>query len=413
VTENANKPDQNAYADWTHQVWLWPLEATRLALNACSQWFDQREPTPSLASDQTPLAWTTPSAIALQLASMRLRDFSRGSAGQPLLVCAPCTMHGALIADFAPGYSLVEALQKGGVNRIYITDWCSATPEMRYWSIDNYLADLNVAIDEIGAPVDLVGLCQGGWLSLVYAARFPGKVRRLVLAGSPIDVSVPSEISRMAAALPQQTFDQMVRQGDGIVNSRHMLQFWSIPFSVHDVEAALQRDLGDGSDEAKALLDRFERWDRETLDLPGTYYLETTEWIFRENRIANGRFVALGRPIDLAAVKVPVFLLASESDVVVPGEQAFATARLLGTQLVWLERAAEPSVHLSLFMGRKVLSQSWRRITDWLQADIDGAADARIGAREMKQNRPGSRLQSGATGGASRRARRLTSQPPP
>jgi pimeloyl-ACP methyl ester carboxylesterase len=41
-------------------------------------------------------------------------------------------------------------------------------------------------VDDIGPPVDLIGLCQGGWLSLVYAARFPGKVRRLVLAGAPI-----------------------------------------------------------------------------------------------------------------------------------------------------------------------------------------------------------------------------------
>jgi poly(3-hydroxyalkanoate) synthetase len=380
VTEKAKKPDQKAYEDWANQVWLWPLEATSLALNAYSQWFDEREPTSSRASDQTPLAWTTPSTIALRLPSMHLRDFSRESAGQPLLVCAPCSVHRAVIADFAPGHSLVEALQKGGVNRIYITDWRSATPQMRYLSIDNYLADLNVAIDEIGTPVDLVGLCQGGWLSLVYAARFPGKVRRLVLAGSPIDVSVPSQISRMAAALPQQTFDQMVRQGEGIVSGKHMLQFWSIPFSLNDVEAALQRDLRDGSDEARALLDRFERWDRERLDLPGTYYLETTDWIFRENRIAKGHFVALGRLIDLAVVKVPVFLLASESDVVVPGEQAFSTARLLGAQLVWLERAAEPCDHLGLFMGRKVLSHSWRRIARWLQADIDGAADARISA---------------------------------
>ncbi|MEQ6411013.1 alpha/beta hydrolase, partial [Salmonella enterica subsp. enterica serovar Enteritidis] len=50
--------------------------------------------------------------------------------------------------------------------------------------------DLNVAVDTIGPPVDLAGLCQGGWLSLLYAARFPDKVRRLVLAGSPVDVSV-------------------------------------------------------------------------------------------------------------------------------------------------------------------------------------------------------------------------------
>ena len=47
-----------------------------------------------------------------------------------------------------------------------------------------------------------------------------------------------------------------------------------------DVEAVLQRNLGDGSDEAGMLLDRFGRWDRATLDLPGTYYLEVTERVF-------------------------------------------------------------------------------------------------------------------------------------
>jgi len=380
LTETAKKPDLNACEDWASQVWLWPLEATRLALNAYSQWFDEREPTPSRASDQPALAWTTPNVIALRLPSMRLRDFSRGGAGQPLLVCAPYALHGTLVADFAPGHSLVEALQKAGVNRIYLTDWRSATPEMRYLSIDNYLADLNVAIDEIGPPVDLVGLCQGGWLSLVYAARFPGKVRRLVLAGSPIDVSVSSDISRIAASLPQQALDHLVRQGDGIVSGKYMRQFWSVPLGLHDVEAALQRDLGDGSDEARALLDRFGRWDRETVDLPGTYYLETTDWIFRENRIAKGHFVALGRLIDLAAVKVPVFVLAGESDVIVPGEQAFAAVPLLGAQSVRVERVADPCDHLSLFMGRRVLSHSWRRIALWLQADVDGAADARISA---------------------------------
>jgi poly(3-hydroxyalkanoate) synthetase len=311
---------------------------------------------------------------------MWLRDFSRRTGGPPVLICAPYALHRPLIADFAPDHSLVQALQNGGVDRIYLTDWRSATPEMRYLSIDNYLADLNVAIDEIGAPVDLVGLCQGGWLSLVYASRFPGKVRRLVLAGSPIDVSFASDISAMTAAVSQPVLDQLVRQAGGIVSGRHMLRFWSVAFGRLGAEGALQRDLGDGSEEAKALLDRFERWQRDTLDLPGTYYLETANWIFRENRIARGNFVALGRRIDLAAVKVPVFLLASEGDLVVPAAQVTAAARLLGTPLVRLELTAEPCDHLGLFMGRKILSESWRRIARWLRADIDGAADARISA---------------------------------
>ena len=146
------------------------------------------------------------------------------------------------------------------------------------------------------------------------------------------------------------------------------------------MEAVLQRSLGDGSDEAQVLLDRFERWDRATLDLPGTYYLEVTERVFRQNLIARGRLVVLGRRIDLSEVRVPVFLLAGEDDIVVPRDQAFATARLLGTQPAWLERASEPCDHLSLFMGRKVLSHSWWRIARWLQADIGDVAGAKISA---------------------------------
>jgi len=381
MTEKTKPREPYAGADWAQQVWLWPLEATRLALHSYAQWFAGQEPASSRAPDLEPLAWTTPNTVVLQLPSMRLREFSQAKPTQPpVLVCAPYALHGALIADFAPGHSLVGALQKDGVNRIYVPDWCSAVPDMRYLSIDNYLAELNVAIDEIGAPVDLVGLCQGGWLSLVYAARFPGKVRRLVLAGAPVDVSTPSELSKMVAAVSRQAFEQMVQQGDGLVSGEHMLRFWNLPFNQHDVEAVLQRNLGDGSDEARVLLDRFERWDRATLDLPGTYYLEVTDQVFRQNLIAEGRFVALGRRIDLAEVRVPVFLLAGADDIVVPRDQAFATARLVGTRPAWLERACEPCGHLSLFMGRKALSHSWRRIARWLQADIGDAAGARISA---------------------------------
>jgi poly(3-hydroxyalkanoate) synthetase len=381
VAEKDKTPKQHTGADWAQQAWLWPLEAAQLALHTYAQWFADPKPAPSPAPDPMPLAWTTPNTVALRLPSMRLREFSqRGSGQPPVVVCAPYALHGALLVDFAPDHSLVEALQKEGVSRIYVPDWRSATPEMRYLSIDNYLADLNVAIDEIGAPVDLVGPCQGGWLSLVYAARFPGKVRRLVLAGAPVDISTPSEISNMVAALPQAAFQQMVQQGGGLVSGEHMLRIWNVPFSQRDVEAVLQRNLGDGSVEASELLDRFERWDRATLDLPGTYYLEVTDQVFRQNLIANGRFVALGRRIDLADVRVPVFLLAGADDVVVPRDQAFATADLLGTRPGWLERACEPCGHLSLFMGRKALRHSWRRIARWLQADIGDVAGARIRA---------------------------------
>lgn len=343
---------------------LWPFAAARLAMDACFWWLE-RGPA---EQGEGELPWTTPGTAALELATMRLRNCSRTRSGQPALVCAPYALHRALIADFASGHSVVQSLQQGGVERIYLTDWRSATPDMRYLSIDSYLGDLNVAVDEIGAPVDLVGLCQGGWLSLLYAARFPAKVRRLVLAGAPVDLSVESRLSQLARNAPEIVYDQLVARGGGNVSGEEMLHVWSKAPSRDDTAASLQKELSD--EEGAALLARFDRWNTETLNLPGTYYLQIVNWIFRENRIASGNFTALGREIDLKDVKLPIFLLAGLDDDVVPATQALATASLIGTPRAFVAAASEPSNHLGLFMGARIHAHAWPRIAEWLRNDL-------------------------------------------
>jgi len=343
---------------------LWPFAAARLAMDVWFGWLDRA---PAEQGDSS-LPWTTPNSVALELATMRLRDCTRTRSGQPALVCAPYALHRALVADFAPGHSVVQSLQNGGIDRVYLTDWRSASPEMRYLSIDSYLGDLNVAVDEIGAPVDLVGLCQGGWLSLLYAARFPAKVRRLVLVGAPVDLSINSTLSQLARNAPEVVYDQLVARGGGNVSGEEMLRFWSKAPSRDDIAVALQKDLAD--EEGAALLARFDRWNTETLNLPGTYYLQIVNWIFRENRIASGNFTALGRVINLKDVKVPVFLLAGLDDDVVPAAQALATVNLLGTPPAFVAASSEPSNHLGLFMGAKTHSHAWPRIAEWLRDDL-------------------------------------------
>jgi poly(3-hydroxyalkanoate) synthetase len=116
--------------------------------------------------------WTTPNRVVVDLAALRLRDFSVAQEGRhPTLVVAPFALHDAALADLAPGHSLVETLLANGCSRLFLAEWKSATMETRLHTIDTQLAALNVAVDDIGPPVDLIGLCQGGWLSLVYAAR--------------------------------------------------------------------------------------------------------------------------------------------------------------------------------------------------------------------------------------------------
>src|SRR6202158_4262007 len=169
----------------------------------------------------------TPSKIALELQAVRLRDFTMAQSGVPTLLCTPLALHGAAIADLAAGHSLVAALRDAGTGRLFMTDWRSASAEMRFLGIDEYLADLDVLVDRVGGLVDLIGLCQGGWLSLVYAGRFPGKVRKLVMAGAPVDIAArPSELSAIAAATPLTMFQSLVDLGDGRLIGHNVSKFW-------------------------------------------------------------------------------------------------------------------------------------------------------------------------------------------
>ncbi|MGA7734394.1 MAG: poly(3-hydroxyalkanoate) synthetase, partial [Pseudolabrys sp.] len=47
----------------------------------------------------------TPSKIALELHSVRLRDFTAVKSGVPALLCTPLALHGATLADLAAGHS--------------------------------------------------------------------------------------------------------------------------------------------------------------------------------------------------------------------------------------------------------------------------------------------------------------------
>jgi poly(3-hydroxyalkanoate) synthetase len=316
--------------------------------------------------------WSTPSRVALTLPTMRLRDFSTGRDDvQPALICAPYALHGATIADFAPGHSIVEALRVSGLARLAITEWRSAEPDMRYFSIDTYLADLNVAVDELGAPVDLIGLCQGGWMALVYAARFPEKVRRLVLVGAPVDVRAAQSLLMQAVdELPLSTFENLVRLGEGRLLGRYALKLWGSASAVDDVARILQIAPGERDVRLEALKKHFTVWHAWTVDLPGVYYMQVVQKVFKDNQIAEGRFVALGSTVDLRTVRAPMYLLAGRDDEIVDPEQLFAVVRLASTPRGCIEKETAPCGHIGLFMGADTIAGAWPRIARWLSRDI-------------------------------------------
>jgi poly(3-hydroxybutyrate) depolymerase len=349
-------------------AFLWPALAAASTSGLWSAFTDQFTRLTGAAATSPPSKWATPSRVALELPAMRLRVFGAEEGGAPTLICAPFALHRATIADFAPEHSLVEALRRARLSRVFVTEWLSATPQMRYLSIDNYLADLDVAVDELGGKVDLIGLCQGGWLALLFAARFPEKVRRLVLAGAPVDIRAgESGLSRLAAQTPLAVFEELVEFGGGRVLGERLLGLWGPrALDTETVRQVLQVPARMKPDHVLALEAEFQEWYAATVDLPGTYYLQVVEWLYKQNRLAEGGFVALGHRIDLAQLRSPLCLLAARADELVAPEQVFATARRVGTPASDIELAIAPGEHLGLFMGARTLQTIWPRIARWL-----------------------------------------------
>src|SRR6266700_4448801 len=224
----------------------------------------------------------TPSKIALGLHTVQLRDFTMVKSGVPTLLCPPLALHGAAVADLAAGHSLVAALRGAGIERLLMADWRSASVEMRSLGIDEYLAVLNVLVDHVGGLVDLIGLCQGGWLSLLYSGRFPAKVRKLVMAGAPVDIAAgQSGLSAVAEATPLTMFQSLVDLGDGRVLGRNLEKFWGDDVDANDIRESLQTLQLIGSPEFTRLEAVFENWNSWTIDIHGTYYLEVVEKLYK------------------------------------------------------------------------------------------------------------------------------------
>lgn len=313
--------------------------------------------------------FATVNTVALELHTLRLRAYGEArSGGRATLVDAPYAGHTATIADYHAGQSLVETLLTNGLRRVLLTDWKSATPEMKDYDIDNYLAELNVCVDELGGAVNLVGLCQGGWMAAMYAARYPQKVASLVLAGAPIDTQAgEGPLKRMVNELPPGFYEEMVAAGGGLMRGRFMLEGWK---SMHPEEQYVDKylELYEHIDEPDYVSKKetFERWYENPIDLPGRWYLQAVNQLFRENRLAKGEFVGLGRRLSLADIRCPAYLLAGEADDITPKEQVFAAEHLLGTPKAKIAKALVPGGHVGLFMGARTLREHWPRIARWI-----------------------------------------------
>lgn len=312
----------------------------------------------------------TPFHIVLEDESFALLDFSRDkgiSNALPTLIVTPYALHDWRVADLAHHHSLVETLLSHGVSPLYVVAWKSANFKMRHNRIDTQFLALKKVTDVLAQPVQCVGLCQGGWLSLAFAARFPEYINRLALIGAPVDFSSCSKImSAMDNTLIDASINWLSLAGGGVIRGWSTQSLWQIKFGEgsNKADALQETDARLSSD--KKLLKIFEDWDCDVLDLPPAYFGEVLKHLYRDNEIMTGQFRVLDEYVSLRSITCPILIMTGCDDDVAPKERIQSIQDCVSTDRNKITILEAECGHLALFLGRNTLHEQWPEIAHWL-----------------------------------------------
>lgn len=310
--------------------------------------------------------WATPHQVVAEWSIARLRDFSDHDAPEsvPTILLPPHAGHDSCIVDFATDQSQVRTALGAGHTRVYSLDWTGATPETKHSSITTYISVIEQAVDRVGGLANIVGDGQGGWLAAIYAALHPQTVHSLAVAGSPIDYHAGEPLIHdwLRGLTPGYNlgfYRNLVAANGGVLPGDFLLAGFMGMQPHNELSRQLQLLANINNQEHVDRYRRFETWFQWTQNIPGDFYLWIIEHLFQKNQLVKGLLVVGGRPVDLARITAPLYLVAGSEDHITPPEQVWALADHVSTPQDQVMKRTASGGHLGMFMGHEALAEHW------------------------------------------------------
>jgi len=280
----------------------------------------------------------TPGSVVFENELIQLIQYTPQTAEvekTPLLIVPPC-INKYYLLDLGARNSFVEyAVSRG--HQVFLISWRSAVPEIQHLTWDDYLnlgplKSIDVVRDIANADrVHTLGFCVGGTIlscaAGVLAARGENKLATITLLTTMLDFADTGEIGLLidqnSVALREATI------GRGGILPGKELAFTFGTLRANDLiwRYVVDSYLKGATPEAFNLL----YWDSDSVSLPGPMYCWYARKTYVENKIKEpGATTQCGEPIDLSKVNVPIYLLASREDHIVPWQSAYSSKDLMG-----------------------------------------------------------------------------------
>ncbi|WP_205696459.1 alpha/beta hydrolase [Conexibacter sp. SYSU D00693] len=292
----------------------------------------------------------------------------------PVLLVPPLAAP-TICFDLRRGCSMAEHLLSLG-HPTYLLEYGSIAFSDRELGLEHWVEDViptaieRVSEDAGGKPVQLVGWCLGGIMSLLALAARPDlPVNSVATVASPFDFTGVRLLApiRGAASITNGMLltgvyralggapAPLVRRAFQLTSiDKHLMKPWAILTHLDD------RDF-------LAHVEAVDHFMAHMHAYPGRTMGQLYHQFFRVNELAGGALRLGDHTIDLAEVQVPVLSVAGTTDVLAPRPAVHAVRDLLtGAPEVRLETA--PGGHLGVLTGRNAARTTWRAIDDFFAA---------------------------------------------
>ena len=293
-------------------------------------------------------------------------DAPRRPAARPLLICF-ALVNRPYVLDLQPDRSLVRRLLAAGFP-VYLIDWGDPDEADRYLDLEEYIERhlggcVRHVLESHGSrSLDLLGVCQGGVLSLCYTALHPREVAHLVTLTTPVDFHTPDNLlSKWIRELDTELISRSGNVPGEVLNGLFLAL---MPFRL--MQQKYVRVLTGDSDQ-RALEDfvRMERWIFDSPPQAAVALAQFVRWFYQQNRLIRGTLEIGGQRVELGAIRQPVLNLYALADHIVPPAASAAMEQHLGSRDY--TGCAIDTGHIGMYVSRKGAEEIPARIIAWLR----------------------------------------------
>ncbi len=270
--------------------------------------------------------------------------------------------------DLQPDRSYIKNLLSAGLD-VYLIDWGNPTKGDRYISMDDYVNGyINNCVDfvrkaEHVEKINILSICQGGTLSVIYSSLYPNKIKNLVTHVTPIDFSTNDGM--LFRWSKDMDFDKLVDANHGIIPGDFLNQGFDMlkPMMKAQKQQALTNSLED-KDKLMNFL-RMERWIGESPNQTGECFRQFMKDLYQQNKLVKGELVVGGKKVNLKNLTSPLLNIFATEDHLVPPAAVKPLNDLVGS--TDKELYSFKGGHIGVFVGGKSQKELAPAVTEWLK----------------------------------------------